>query len=299
MSTLYLYIFPLLLGFIQGLSEFLPISSSGHLVLFNSLFKTPKFDLFFVLILHLGTLMAILSYYKKELWNILRDFSSNPLQPAGEGRWVYWTALATLPGVLGAFALKPLMERAFHEPQWTGAGFILTGLLLILTHFKLKTLGKENLSLFLPSSSPQSKKISSLSQLEKTFQGSKRFFPKNNLLLTILLIGFSQTLAFFPGISRSGWTISTALFLGWPRKQAIFFSFLLAIPAILGGSLWEWFDSPSQKNSLDFSLCLAFFSSWFFGSLALKGLTYSLKKNLFPYFAFYLWPLGILTLFIL
>ncbi len=290
MSELYLYIF--LLGFIQGLSEFLPISSSGHLVLLSSLFKIPEFDLLFVLILHLGTLMAILGHYKKYLWNILRDFSSNPLQPKGDGRWIYLTALATLPGILGAFTFKPLMERAFHEPQWTGVGFILTGILLFLTRYKLK---KANNEIFFPlthsSSSPESKK--SIPLPEKTLQ-----LKKNYLLFTILLIGLSQTLAFFPGISRSGWTISTALFLRWPRKQAIFFSFLMAIPIISGGSLWEWFDNPPQKNSSGFSLCLAFFSSWFFGSLALKGLVYSLKKNLFPYFAFYLWPLGILTVLI-
>ena len=270
MSSLNLseYTHSFILGLVQGFSEFLPISSSGHLVLLNFFLKVSNFDLFLILVLHLGTLMAILSYYRKPLWNILKDFLANPFSLKEEGGWVYLTAVGLLPGILGAFAFKPLLEKSLDTMSWTGGGFFLTGILLFSTRFK-----PENPMDF-------------------------SFIKKSTALKTAFLIGMAQTLAFFPGISRSGWTIAIALFLKWPKKQAVFFSFLLAIPAILGGSVFEWIENPPKKDFSIGTLSLAFFSSWFFGHLALKGLIHSLKKDLFPYFAFYLWILGAGTLFL-
>ena len=261
----------LFLGLIQGLSEFLPISSSGHLVLFRSFFSIDSFNLFFILVLHLGTLAAILSYYKKDLLSILKHFFLKPFSLSGPGRVIPLLVWATLPGIAGAFLLTSLVKKSLLHPSWTGWGFILTATCLFFTRKKLnKTKDYQKSSLF--------NNIKSWDQFS--------FF-------SAFLIGLAQTLAFFPGMSRSGWTIATALFLGRSQKQALCFSFLLAIPAILGGILFESFNEPIPNNSSFPTLCLAFLSSWFFGYVALKWLIRSLQNRFFPFFSFYLWPLGI------
>ena len=267
-----------ILGFIQGFSEFLPISSSGHLVLLRSIFNIPSFDLLFILILHLGTLAAILSYYKKELLEIFKHFCTQPLNLSGQGKLIYLLAWATLPGVLGALFLVPLVKKSLLQIHWTGWGFIFTATYLFLTRRSLKKRKqeKQDTSLF------------------STIENWKHFS-----FSTAFLIGLAQVCAFFPGMSRSGWTIATALFLGHSQKKAVCFSFLLAIPAILGGVLFELFNEPIQKNISFSSLGLAFLSSWFFGYMALKWLIRSLQSLSFPFFAFYLWPIGIFIIFFL
>ena len=259
-------------GFIQGLSEFLPISSSGHLVLFRSFFNISDFDLFFILVLHLGTLAAILTYYKKDLREVLKCFQLKPFRFSGPGRLVYLLALSTLPSVLGAFFLAPLVKKSLLHPYWTGWGFILTATCLFFTRWSLKKSKKEK------------QKISYFDNIKNWNHFS---------FSTAFLIGLAQVLALFPGMSRSGWTIATALFLGLSQKQAVFFSFLMAIPAILGAVLFELWSEPIQEIP-DFPvLCTAFLSAWFFGYLALKLLIRSLQSLYFPFFSFYLWPLGI------
>lgn len=268
----------ILFGFIQGISEFLPISSSGHLVLLRSFLKIPSFDLFFILVLHLGTLAAILTYYKKDLMKIFQQFKVNPLSVSGSGKLIYLLAWATLPGILGALFLAPVVKKSLLESHWTGWGFFLTAFCLFLTRWSLKKpkQNKQDISPF-----------NTVKDWEQ-FSFSTAFF-----------IGLAQVCAFFPGMSRSGWTIATALFLGRSQKQAVCFSFLLAIPAILGGLLFELLNEPIQKNTSFLNLGLAFFSSWFFGYMALKWLIHSLQSLSFPFFAFYLWPMGIFIIFFL
>ena len=255
-----------LLGIVQGFTEFLPVSSSGHLVVFSRVFKLPALDLLFVLVLHLGSLMAILSYYKKELAELFKYFFKKPFDFSSPGGLLPLAAVATLPGLLGALLLKDLVEKSLSRPDLTGLFFIVSGVFLFCTRAKLK----------------------------KTAQPLKT--PS---FLSAILIGFSQVLAFFPGMSRSGLSIATALFLNWPKKQAVFFSFLLAIPAITGGFLWEVFKEWEHLQKTPpklLSLSLAFFSSWLFGLIALKCLVRSLQKLFFPFFALYLWPLGLFSL---
>ena len=258
-------------GFIQGMTEFLPISSSGHLVLLSAFFG--EIDLFFILVLHLGTLCAIFTYYQKDIVHIIKGFWQNPLCPVGEGKWVYMVVLATLPSVIGAFLLSPLVKQSLTDPYWAGFGFILTGFCLFWAQkFRLNQ-----------------------------FQSNKVFCFKSKpwgVVKASLIVGLSQTLAFFPGISRSGWTIATALFMGFSHKEAMLFSFLLAIPAIIGGTLFELIaHTPDFKNLSVLTLFLGFLSSWVFGYLALKVLIRSLEKVFFSFFAFYLWPLGLWVLF--
>ena len=249
------------LGLVQGVTEFLPISSSGHLVLLSSFVQ--ELDLLFILVLHLGTLCAVLTYYKKDIALITREFIKNPLKPQGMGKWVYCVAIGTLPSVVGAFFLSPLVQKSLAYPNWTGYGFILTGFCLFLTR-KAQAQEKSNI------------------------------YPK---MTTVLIVGVSQVLAFFPGISRSGWTIATALLLGVSRKNATLFSFLLAIPAIIGATSFEILSSADLGSYSLTTLCLAFLSAWGFGLLSLKILVRSVQNIWFSWFAFYLWPLGLFVLF--
>ncbi len=275
-------------GFLQGLTEFLPVSSSGHLALLHFFLNIQSFDLLFVLILHLGTLFAILSYYKKDIFIVLKCFISKPFHFSGPGRFVYLAAWATLPGVLGAFLLNPLIKKSLLNPEWTAWGFIFTGTLLFCTRRTLKAKA-ENKLLTTSSNDPPTEVFS-----------SKAENPASGLsFTTAFLIGLAQVLAFFPGMSRSGWTIAVALFLGWPRKQALFFSFLLAIPAIIGGTLLELIKEPLPSEFSFSSLSLAFLSSWLVGYMALKWLIRSLQNLSFSRFAFYLWPLGLFMLILL
>ncbi|MDE0120074.1 MAG: undecaprenyl-diphosphate phosphatase [Bdellovibrionales bacterium] len=261
-----------LFGLIQGFSEFLPISSSGHLVLLRTFFDIKDFNLLFILVLHLGTLTAILSYYRKELLNILQHFFLKPFSFSGPGRVVLLIMWATLPGITGAFLLSSLVKKSLLHPTWTGWGFILTATCLFFTSKKL--IKKK----------PHQNSFSLFNSIENWNQFS---------FSTAFLVGLAQTFAFFPGMSRSGWTIAVALFLGCSQHQAACFSFLLAIPAILGGTLFEFFNTPLPDRFSFFNLSIAFLSAWFFGYIALKWLIHSLQKALFPFFSFYLWPLGV------
>ena len=110
----------LLLGVVQGFTEFLPVSSSGHLVVLSRVFNFPAPDLLFVLVLHVGSLMAVLSYYRKELAEVFKCFYKKPFDVSGPGRFVHLTAVATLPGLAGAFLLKPLVEQSLSRPDLTG-----------------------------------------------------------------------------------------------------------------------------------------------------------------------------------
>ena len=261
-------------GLVQGFSEFLPISSSGHLVLLRYFLKLDSFSLFFILVLHLGTLAAIVSCYRKDLLEILKSFILKPFCLSGPGRVVYLLIIGTLPGIVGAFLLVPLVKKSLLQPHWTGGGFILTATCLFLTRKFLQKTKKKDVSI--------SHSITSWNSFS--------FF-------TAFIIGLAQVLAFFPGMSRSGWTITAALFLGRSPHEAVRFCFLLAIPAILGGLFFEILNNPLPENSSFIILVLAFFSSWFFGWIALKWLIHSLKNLFFPFFAFYLWPLGIFMIF--
>ena len=257
-------------GLVQGFSEFLPVSSSGHLVLLKSFLETELFSLFFILVLHLGTLAVITGFYKKELLVITKAFISKPLSLSGPGRAVYLLMCASLPGMAGAFFLSPLVKQSLNQSHWTGIGFVLTATFLFLSKNTLKKTKNPSFNI---------KNWDSFS------------------FKTAFIIGLAQVLAFFPGMSRSGWTIVAALFLGRAPKEAVFFSFLLAIPAILGGFIFEIFSQDLPENFSLLTLSFAFLSSWFFGWIALKGLIHSLKNLFFPFFAFYLWPLGIFMIF--
>ncbi len=195
------------LGLVQGLTEFLPVSSSGHLAIGQALLGHRDENVFFDVVLHVGTLLAVLVYYRSDILGLLRrafDPAAGPLwKPASwtenEGRRMgLWLFAGTLPtGVVGVL-LKERFEAAFSDLHLVGAALFVTAGLLISTRFT------------------RAKAVGGLS------------FGK------ALWIGLAQSAAITPGISRSGSTISAAMLLGVRPEEAARFSFLLSVPAILG-----------------------------------------------------------------
>ncbi|GMO49923.1 MAG: undecaprenyl-diphosphate phosphatase [Treponemataceae bacterium] len=184
----------IILGVVQGITEFLPVSSSGHLVLLQKIFGISEPALFFDTMVHVGTLVAVCAALRNDIWNILRRI----IQPL-TGLLI----IATIPAVIIALLFKNKIESAFESGAFLGFAFLLTALAL------------------------------ALSELLSRRQGTSRGLPGMSAV-DALVIGVMQGIAIIPGVSRSGFTLSGALSLKLERGFAARFSFLLSIPAILG-----------------------------------------------------------------
>jgi len=187
----------IVLGIAQGLTEFLPVSSSGHLVLLQKIFGITEPALFFDTMLHTGTLLAVFIVLWRDIWNILRRI----IQPL-----TGFLILATIPAVAAALFLGDIIEEAFESGRFLGLCFLVTTALLVTAEILSKRADAGN----------SLKKAEDMNWLDA------------------LLIGIMQAIAIAPGISRSGATISGALSRKLDRDFAARFSFLLSIPAILG-----------------------------------------------------------------
>ena len=203
----------MLLGLVQGIAEFLPVSSSGHLLLIQKMFGITEGALFFTVMLHLATLVAVFIVY----WPTLLELIKKPFQ-----KTVGLLVIATIPAVLIAVLSKKIAPvSAFFDAadagQYLGFGFLLTSLLLFISDHIHHTTTNEN--------------------GEKVESKGKKL--KNMQVTDALIIGCMQGVGVLPGVSRSGSTISGALFAGLNRKTAADFSFLMSIPAIIGGAIFE------------------------------------------------------------
>jgi len=249
----------IVLGIVQGLTEFLPVSSSGHLQLaqyflgFQDLHRYILFDLF----CHLGTLLAIVVIFFPSIRGLFK-----------EQRIKLWqVAIGTLPLFPLVALLKPI-KAVYADPAYLGGFFLLTAFILFLGIRFGKT------------------------RPDKTNS-------QNESLTGAFLIGLCQALAILPGVSRSGSTISGARLLGWKPQEAVVFSFLLAIPAILGGTTLEifklWQDPDIAISIPSMQYALGFAISFATGLGALKLLVYTAMQDKFSYFAWYCLFLGLAT----
>jgi len=229
------------LGLVQGLTEFLPISSSGHLALAQHLlgFKEPQ--LFFDVMLHLGTLIAVLAVFHRDVADLLRG---------RDMRTLIGIAIGTVPTAIIGVGLKGAVEAAMTNVYLVAGMLAVTGIVLI-TSSKLSR-GSEG-------------KVSPLKALG---------------------IGVAQGLAVMPGISRSGLTISTGMLIGIRSDEAARFSFLLAIPAILGASALEMRDATASGLPLS-SLLIGTSAAFISGYAAIKLLLSSLRRGKFQLFGYY------------
>lgn len=254
----------ILLGIVQGLTEFLPVSSSGHLALFQRwLPVSGDDDVGFFLALHIGTLLPVLLVYRDDLMTIVRDAvaGEGPLTRRPGMRLAAFIVLGSVPtGIIG-IAFKDWLEAAFQNPLGVGIAFAVTGALLFATRF-VKA-GETDL---------------------------RRMKPWH-----ALAVGLAQGIAITPGISRSGSTIAAGMFLGLRRDLAARYSFLLSIPAIGGAFLVKLPDMGASHMSLG-PVVAGFIAAALSGYVALKILLRLVASGDFSRFAWYLWALAIFAI---
>ena len=249
------YFEAIVLGTVQGLTEFLPISSSGHLVLVQNFLKIDNPGNEIEILVHIGTLASILTVFFDDIKSLLINIKTKNNQ-----FFILLLIIATIPSIIIGLGFKDLFESFFDNLEVVKVAFILTGIILFSSkYFRLRN--------------------------------------KSFTILSSIIIGLAQAFAITPGISRSGITISCALLFGINPKQAARFSFLMAIPVILGAGLLTAIDL-NGSFSISFSIgVVALFSSYIVGLLALNWLIKWLSQGKFYIFGFYCLSLGCILLF--
>lgn len=223
----------IILGIIQGLTEFLPISSSGHLVLVDNILKGNYADVPFIGFLHFGTFFAVLIFSIEAI----RFSFKRP-------KIIFNLIISTIPAVIAGFYLK---DKLGNMEKFLPLFFLITTFFLMLTR---------------------------ISTGEKKMDNMK--------ISDALLIGFAQALAIFPGISRSGLTVSTAILLGFSKENALRYSFLMSLPVILGAGILSISDVHLDKYS-----AFAFISSVVFGIISLMFLVKAVRRGRLWIFSYY------------
>ena len=269
------YLKAILLGLVQGIAEFLPISSSGHLAIAQNLLhiegagSVPEF---FDVLLHLGTLIAVFAAYWKDICEMVMEFfrgigdlahrsTPSPVPPARR------LILLIIVGTLPLFAVLPIRKAV----QGLGDNMVFVGAALIVTGFLL----------FL---------------CDQVRKGHKT--ERSATWLDALLVGVGQAVATLPGVSRSGMTITAGCFVGYERRFAVRFSFLLSIPAVLGANILSIGDAVKAGiNGAEVPMYLVgVVTAAVVGYLCIRLLKYVADKGRFGAFAYYCWAVGILTL---
>lgn len=269
MSELWIII---ILGLVQGASEFLPISSSGHLVLFYNILGVKENTMLLSVVLHVATLVAVLLCYRKELWVMLKHpFCKTNLK----------LVVATIPTIVLALALNNLVEITFGN-NFIIIGFLITAILLLIS----QVIDNRN------------KKICSVyhDNINKNIVNGRDMTNLNVSYKQAILIGIAQGLAVFPGISRSGSTIATSLILGVKKDDAADFSFLLSIPVILGGLLKEIINCSRGNvvlNFQPFNIAVGCICTFLSGLFCIKLMLKMVKRQNLSWFSFYLVILSI------
>lgn len=258
-------LFAIFLGLVQGITEFLPISSSGHLALLEHYFKTPGAGLSFDILLHLGTLAALVAYFGGD-WLAMGHALVRPTpQNRGERYLFLYLVVATIPGALAGVLLEHQAETYFRDPWRIALLLGSVGLLLLVG--------------------------------EKVARHHRAF--DRLTIFDAVLIGLSQGLAIMPGVSRSGITMTCALFLGFTREASARFSFLLATPIIAGAGVHhipKWLKAPPEDLSRT-AAALGFLAAVVSSYLTIKYLLRFLRRHTFKPFAFY--RLGVAALVLL
>lgn len=262
-----------LLGLIQGVAEFLPISSSGHLAIAQNLLNLQaEIPAFFDVLLHLGTLLAVFVAYWQDIKDMVVEFfcgigdlvhhsTPTPVPPAR--RLILLIILGTLP-LFAVLPIKDKVQGLSDNMIFIGAALIVTGFLLFASDMIRK--------------------------------GRKT--ERNATWLDVLIVGAGQAIATMPGISRSGMTISAGCFTGFERKFAVRFSFLLSIPAVLGAnilSLKDAFEAGIVWGEVPIYL-VGVVTAAVVGYLCIRLLRMIADKGRFGAFAYYCWAVGLLTL---
>jgi undecaprenyl-diphosphatase len=279
----------IIMGIIQGITEFLPVSSSGHLAIFQNLFHiNTDTGLLFDVMLHIGTLVAVCMVFYKDIKRLIVEFIRicydiyrNLMlfihnKKTQEGlryhkivhnnyrKFVVLIILSTIPTAIIGVAAKSLIEAANKTLLVPGIGLLITGMLLLVSDFA----------------------------------GSGQKIPKDISYSNGFFIGIAQGLATLPGLSRSGTTITACVLSGFDRKFAIKYSFIMSIPAILGATILEIGDVGKS------SLTLPLFATYLLGTViagvvgyfCIKTMMAAIKNKKFRYFAYYCFVVGIVAI---
>lgn len=261
----------IILGIIQGLTEFLPVSSSGHLVILQNFMGITEGSLEFTIVLHLGTLLAVVVAYYKSIWNMIKEFflmigdlvtlKGANLDKSKYRRYIVYILVASIPAGIVGVLFEDFISEKFGSLIVVAIMLLITGVLLVLGD----VLGKRN-----------TKEIQQL--------GPKKSF----------IIGIFQMFAITPGISRSGSTIVGGLLSGLKKEEAVEFSFLMSIPAVLGSLLLKIKDILAIGASTSFTpLIIGFLCAAIIGYFSIVLLNSIVKKGKLYYFSIYCWIIGL------
>lgn len=276
------YLSSVLMGILQGVAEFLPISSSGHLALFQRFFAVENYEetqMFFTVLLHLGTLISVFVYYWQDIWDMIREFFAflgdlfggrgrgrrsvaGPVPPAR--RLILLIVVGTLP-LFAILPVKDLVEEAMGNAAFVSVALIATGFILFFS--------------------------------DRMARGRKD--ARNATMVDALLVGCAQALGTLPGISRSGSTISAGMLRGFDRTFAVRFSFLMSLPAVLGANILTLVD-VIKEGAIDTSMLPVYLVgtavAGVVGYFAIHLVNLLTNKGKFGAFAYYCWIMGAVSL---
>ncbi|MDK6492492.1 MULTISPECIES: undecaprenyl-diphosphate phosphatase [Corynebacterium] len=261
----------IVLSIVQGLTEFLPVSSSGHLRIVSELFWGEDAGASFTAVIQLGTELAVLVYFAKDIWRILTAWFAGLFDKAKRGfdyRMGWMVIAGTIPVGLAGVLLKDLIRENFRNLWITATVLILFSLVFILAERR----GKKS-------------------------RGFEELTMKDAVLM-----GLWQCLALIPGVSRSGGTISGGLFLNLDREVATRFSFLLAIPAVLASGLFslpDAFDPQAGQAASGMQLLVGSGIGFIVGYISIAWLLKFVSNHSFAWFAAYRIPLGVIVMILL
>ena len=269
------YLMSAVLGFVQGVAEFLPISSSGHLTLLQHFFGMEEPDNLFNILLHFATLLAVCVYYFQdvvemilEFFRAIRDmFSRRPSRgnPPEARRLVLLIIVGTLP-LFVVVLVKDYVEALGNSPVFVSCALLVTGCILFVS--------------------------------DRMAGGRKT--ARNATLKDVLLVGLAQGCATIPGLSRSGCTISAGMAVGFDRKFAVRYSFLLSLPAVLGATILEIKDVIGAESGLAQGVLpmylLGMVIAGVVGYFSIRLVNLLASKGKFGAFAYYCWAVGLVAL---
>jgi len=253
-----------LLGLIQGLTEFLPVSSSGHLVIAQALLRARSPGITLEIVLHAGTLCAVVVAYRKDLFRLLVD-ALGALRDAPHQGWsalrrareLGWLVLATVPAALAGLALQDRVEAVFERPRVTALLLCVTGLLLLATHAVRRRRGELGVG-------------------------------------RVIAMGLMQAVSLLPGISRCGATLSGGLFAGGRPEAVVRFSFLMSVPAILGSLVVHLRElAAASEGGGWLSYAVGFAVAFVCGLLAIRVLLRTVARGRLYLFGIYCLVVGL------